>query len=101
MWNNPAHETGVKDGCYSTKSCDSSPCPAHSLCVETWRSYRCDCDPGYIGDQCLDICLMNPCSNNATCVHDHHSLKGYDCRCPNTELSGKKYFLFFLNNRIK
>ena len=87
-WLSPAHQDGVKDGCSSSKSCESNPCPRNSLCIDTWRGYECKCDSGYLGDKCLDVCQMNPCKNNASCVHDLRSPKGYRCECSSREFSG-------------
>ncbi|XP_020621377.1 uncharacterized protein LOC110059043 [Orbicella faveolata] len=36
--------------------CDSSPCVNEGTCINTGRSYRCDCSRGYYGKQCQFGC---------------------------------------------
>lgn len=44
-------------------------------------SYRCDCEPGWVGKNC-DIdrndCLPSPCQNAGTCIDQ---LNGFTCKC--------------------
>lgn len=45
------------------------------------RSYRCDCEPGWVGKNCdLDRndCLPSPCQNAGTCIDQ---LNGFTCKC--------------------
>lgn len=44
-------------------------------------SYRCDCEPGWVGKNCdLDRndCLPSPCQNAGTCIDQ---LNGFTCKC--------------------
>ncbi|XP_069162090.1 protocadherin-like wing polarity protein stan isoform X3 [Procambarus clarkii] len=88
-WLRPTHEDGVRDGCVASDPCTSRPCPPNSQCINTWQGYECQCNKGYYGEKCADVCHLNPCSNNSTCVHDIHSPKGYRCECPTYEFSGE------------
>ncbi|KAK4300812.1 hypothetical protein Pmani_027014 [Petrolisthes manimaculis] len=89
IWLRPTLEDGVREGCVATDPCTSRPCPPNALCIDTWQGYECQCSKGYHGEKCEDVCRLNPCSNNATCVHDIHSPKGYRCECATYEFSGE------------
>lgn len=46
-----------------------------------FSSYRCDCEPGWVGKNCdLDRndCLPSPCQNAGTCVD---RLNTFTCKC--------------------
>ena len=52
-------------------TCVSSPCINGGTCVNTKESYRCDCAPGYNGQDCeneINECVSSPCYQQATCV---------------------------------
>ncbi|XP_076313585.1 protocadherin-like wing polarity protein stan isoform X2 [Tachypleus tridentatus] len=86
-WLRPTIANNVKEGCHVTNPCHSSPCPEHSTCVDMWESYRCECDLGYVGEMCLPVCDLNPCSGNAKCESllssgpGAPSGRGYKCEC--------------------
>lgn len=42
----PSHALRVEAGCSVPSPCDSSPCPANSVCKDEWQSYSCVCQPG-------------------------------------------------------
>ena len=75
------------EGCTATNPCDSSPCPTQATCVDEWEGYSCQCPPGTLGPDCLNICTnFNPCQNMANC---HHPQGGsYRCECGSLQ-SGK------------
>ena len=83
-----AHEENTQDGCMTYGACSSQPCPANSMCIGSWNSYECPCNKGFYGEKCQDICRLNPCSNNASCIHDIHNTKGYRCECYSNEYTG-------------
>ncbi|RXG51616.1 Protocadherin-like wing polarity protein stan [Armadillidium vulgare] len=83
------HEKNAKDGCQTSNPCASHPCPINSVCKPTWNSYECVCNKGFFGNNCIDACEINPCSNNSTCVHDAHSPKGYRCECLTSKFTGE------------
>ncbi|XP_045101942.1 protocadherin-like wing polarity protein stan isoform X7 [Portunus trituberculatus] len=88
-WLRPTYEDNVRDGCVATDPCTSRPCPPNARCINTWQGYECQCDSGYYGNDCSNVCDLNPCSNNATCTHDLHSQKGYRCECSSYAFSGE------------
>ncbi|XP_076066701.1 protocadherin-like wing polarity protein stan isoform X3 [Oratosquilla oratoria] len=88
-WLRPTHEGGVTDGCHASDPCSSLPCPPNSQCINTWAGYECQCHKGFYGANCEDVCHLNPCSNNATCFHDLHAVRGYRCDCISHEYSGE------------
>ena len=85
----PSHEGGVSEGCTSPDTCRSNPCPLSSICKSSWHSHDCDCNKGYYGNKCRDVCTLNPCYNNATCVHDVSAKNGYSCDCNATRYTGE------------
>nr|XP_046248999.1 cadherin EGF LAG seven-pass G-type receptor 1-like isoform X2 [Scatophagus argus] len=72
---------GVEDGCDVVDSCGDAVCPPHSRCRDLWEGHTCTCQPGFLGRDCVDVCLLNPCQHNSTCVHQPSSARGYRCRC--------------------
>ncbi|XP_060765947.1 cadherin EGF LAG seven-pass G-type receptor 2 isoform X2 [Neoarius graeffei] len=76
-----AHRLNVEDGCSVSDPCASSPCPTHSSCTNHWDSYTCTCLPGYFGDNCTDVCTLNPCEHQSTCRKKSSSAHGYTCDC--------------------
>ena len=84
----PTLESSVEEGCSTPDTCLSGPCPTQSTCQDDWDSHDCACKPGYIGDQCFDICQLDPCQNNGTCSKDQSDRRGYSCSCSSPLLSG-------------
>ncbi|EOA95788.1 P-selectin, partial [Anas platyrhynchos] len=60
--------------CYKA-SCQASTCRPHGECVEVIKSYRCECHPGFEGDDCsiAVACpeLAAPESGRVNCSHPH------------------------------
>ena len=58
----------IRDRC---NVCFTAPCQHAGTChLVTFKQYRCECTPGYHGDQCqhkIDACFGNPCENGGTC----------------------------------
>uniref|UniRef100_A0A8C4JZJ6 Cadherin EGF LAG seven-pass G-type receptor 3 n=1 Tax=Dromaius novaehollandiae TaxID=8790 RepID=A0A8C4JZJ6_DRONO len=77
----PSHALRVEAGCNVPSPCDSSPCPANSICKDEWQSYSCVCQPGYYGGDCVDVCHLNPCKNKSVCRRKPGSPLGYVCEC--------------------
>uniref|UniRef100_A0A8C3L4U1 Cadherin EGF LAG seven-pass G-type receptor 3 n=1 Tax=Chrysolophus pictus TaxID=9089 RepID=A0A8C3L4U1_CHRPC len=77
----PSHALRVEAGCSVPSPCDSSPCPANSICKDEWQSYSCVCQPGYYGGECVDACHLNPCKNKSVCRRKPGSPLGYVCEC--------------------
>ncbi|KAB0352879.1 hypothetical protein FD754_017736 [Muntiacus muntjak] len=60
---------------------DLNPCQHESQCVGTPDGPRCECAPGYTGDNCSenqDDCRDHRCQNGAQCVDEAN---GYSCLC--------------------
>ncbi|XP_069489759.1 cadherin EGF LAG seven-pass G-type receptor 2 isoform X2 [Ambystoma mexicanum] len=81
---NQAERVNVERGCSVPDPCDSSPCPTNSYCNDDWDSHSCSCDPGYYGDQCSDVCALNPCEHQSVCARKPSSSHGYTCECPHS-----------------
>lgn len=77
--NRPTIRENVADGCDSGKVCVES-CFGHSSCVADWDESTCECLPGYVGDDCVPVCTINPCSSGV-CRVDQSDHKGYRCDC--------------------
>ncbi|VDH94425.1 Hypothetical predicted protein, partial [Mytilus galloprovincialis] len=61
--------------------CHSGPCQNAGYCKNLLNHYKCNCLPGYEGDNCeidIDECLSQPCKNNATC---NDLVNRYNCTC--------------------
>ena len=43
---------------YLDKPCFSSPCLNNGVCVDENTSYRCECRPGYSGNNCQNCNLF-------------------------------------------
>ncbi|XP_029013002.1 cadherin EGF LAG seven-pass G-type receptor 3 isoform X2 [Betta splendens] len=77
----PSRAIKVETGCNVGKPCASSPCPAHSSCLDQWERHTCVCEPGFYGKGCTDACHLNPCENEAQCHRKLSSSHGYICDC--------------------
>lgn len=80
-WLRPSNQHNVDDGCTEINPCLTNPCPPNSRCSPKGLSeYDCKCYPGYAGEQCNDICELNPCSFGSSCVLWNNT-RGYKCLC--------------------
>ncbi|XP_030634210.1 cadherin EGF LAG seven-pass G-type receptor 2 [Chanos chanos] len=79
-----ARKVNVEQGCSVPDPCVSNPCPANSYCSDDWDSYSCTCHTGYYGNNCTDVCSLNPCEHQATCTRKPSSSHGYTCDCPSS-----------------
>lgn len=86
--NRPTIRENVYDGCDSNAKCPVT-CPKHSTCVTSWNEAHCECNHSYVGEECLQVCTVKPCSDNGQCRLDVLSKKGYRCECNNTSYSGE------------
>ncbi|XP_041446777.1 cadherin EGF LAG seven-pass G-type receptor 3-like isoform X1 [Xenopus laevis] len=77
----PSSALNVKPGCSTPNLCESNLCPGNSSCVNKWMSYSCVCHPGYYGENCVDVCQLNPCENKGLCRHQASAPMGYTCEC--------------------
>ncbi|XP_069485338.1 cadherin EGF LAG seven-pass G-type receptor 1 isoform X3 [Ambystoma mexicanum] len=91
---NHATVINVVDDCEVDNPCDASPCPHNSYCSDDWDSYSCNCDPGYFGRDCVDVCSLNPCEHVSTCVRTPSSSHGYTCEC------GQSYYGQYCESKI-
>ncbi|XP_005112951.2 protein crumbs [Aplysia californica] len=69
--------------CETTRSyCDGAEvCQHGGTCVPLLVGRRCECAPGYTGDNCeinIDECAPQPCDYNSTCID---GVNGYTCEC--------------------
>uniref|UniRef100_A0A670HVK4 Slit homolog 1 protein n=1 Tax=Podarcis muralis TaxID=64176 RepID=A0A670HVK4_PODMU len=58
-----------------------SPCQHDAVCRVTPDGPKCECMPGFVGDNCsvdYDDCLDHRCQNNAKCFDEPN---GYSCLC--------------------
>lgn len=38
--------------------------------------------PGYYGDNCTNVCELNPCEHQSVCTRKPSAPHGYTCECP-------------------
>ncbi|XP_065599964.1 P-selectin-like isoform X4 [Cyrtonyx montezumae] len=73
-WNDEPCTKKKKALCY-TASCQPLLCGLHGDCVETIQSYKCECHPGFIGDNCENVVtcavLRAPQHGELNCSHLH------------------------------
>ncbi|XP_067671591.1 polycystin-1-like [Haliotis asinina] len=78
----PYSTESVRSSYVETDECQSSPCPAHSTCIDLVGTHRCECNVGFVmsGEVCTDIneCLGNPCPVSSTC---ENTVGSYTCNC--------------------
>lgn len=66
-WMSPNDERNVERGCPVIDVCESQPCPANSRCIKRGMNQRkCICNQGFVGDQCLPVCDLNPCQGESS-----------------------------------
>lgn len=85
--NRPTFRENVRDGCDSGAVCEDG-CFEHSTCIAEWDQTTCECLPGFVGDDCVPICTLNPCTSGV-CRVDSSTRKGYECDCSNTNNTGE------------
>ncbi|XP_027715682.1 slit homolog 1 protein [Vombatus ursinus] len=62
-------------------SLDLNPCQHGAKCAGTPEGPKCECAPGYVGDNCsinYNDCIDHQCQNGARCVDE---VNGYSCLC--------------------
>ncbi|KAJ7999095.1 hypothetical protein DPEC_G00211860 [Dallia pectoralis] len=77
-----ARRVNVETGCSIPDPCVFNPCPANSYCNDDWDGHSCTCLSGYYGDNCTDVCALNPCEHQSECTRKSSSSRGYTCDCP-------------------
>ncbi|XP_073475805.1 cadherin EGF LAG seven-pass G-type receptor 1 isoform X2 [Aquarana catesbeiana] len=91
---NKANVFNVESGCDVDNPCDSNPCPYHSDCSDEWTTFSCNCEPGFFGRDCIDVCSLNPCEHVSTCARKPSSSHGYTCEC------GASYYGQYCENKV-
>ncbi|XP_071017065.1 cadherin EGF LAG seven-pass G-type receptor 2-like [Oncorhynchus clarkii lewisi] len=76
-----ARRVNMEQGCSVPDPCVSNTCPSNSYCSDDWDSHSCTCLTGYYGDNCIDICALNPCEHQSACTRKASSSHGYTCDC--------------------
>ncbi|XP_014243159.1 protocadherin-like wing polarity protein stan isoform X2 [Cimex lectularius] len=84
---NPTTATGVGEGCDDEAKCPDT-CPPNRHCRLSDLSASCTCNTGYVGEECENICSLNPCENGGRCFNDRDSPVGYSCSCNGTHFTG-------------
>ncbi|XP_029549960.1 cadherin EGF LAG seven-pass G-type receptor 2-like isoform X6 [Salmo trutta] len=77
-----ARRVNMEQGCSVPDPCVSNLCPSNSYCSDDWDSHSCTCLTGYYGNNCIDICALNPCEHQSACTRKASSSRGYTCDCP-------------------
>ncbi|XP_035188743.1 E-selectin-like isoform X3 [Oxyura jamaicensis] len=81
-WNDePCHKKKTAL-CYQA-SCQASACRPHGECVEVIESYRCECHPGFEGDDCrtaVQCPTLEPRGARMTCSHPFGDFR-YNSTC--------------------
>ncbi|ESO95836.1 hypothetical protein LOTGIDRAFT_231995 [Lottia gigantea] len=74
-------ETNVRLGCSSNEVCTSADCGT-GQCIEEWGLHSCQCPPGTVGPNCVEVCTgVNPCQNYAACKFPQGNEETYTCEC--------------------
>ena len=74
--------------CCATNECisDTHNCPTESTCQDTYGSFSCECNVGFIDEDChQQTCQDNPCADftpNATCTNTGFEARQWSCDCP-------------------
>lgn len=84
----PMMKENIQIGCPSHAECPES-CPIHSRCDVSWDEAHCECQPGYVGKDCVPICTVGPCADAGICRVDNNVKRGYNCECNSTLYSGE------------
>uniref|UniRef100_A0AC34PUQ4 Uncharacterized protein n=1 Tax=Panagrolaimus sp. JU765 TaxID=591449 RepID=A0AC34PUQ4_9BILA len=79
----PLEMSQARPGCQVTNTCaEDFSCPKNSRCARDWDRHHCACNPGFVGDHCIDACSIEGiCKNEGFCVRSN-STRGYNCLCP-------------------
>ena len=69
---------GIKKGVVSDNTCRVNPCQNNGECRVTWNAYVCECQPGYMGDNCdeIEYCFWNECPAGSYC---NSLMDGHEC----------------------
>ena len=62
--------------------CSSNPCQNDATCQSSLSTFKCFCQPGFVGLHCeyvVDQCSSSPCQQNSYC---QSLVGGYRCICP-------------------
>uniref|UniRef100_A0A0N5A395 Cadherin n=1 Tax=Parastrongyloides trichosuri TaxID=131310 RepID=A0A0N5A395_PARTI len=79
-------QSKTKPGCQAPNECSTNTCPKNSKCIRDWDRHHCKCDPGFVGDQCVEICsISNICNYNGICLPANNT-HGYKCMCPENRI---------------
>ncbi|XP_068147300.1 protocadherin-like wing polarity protein stan isoform X2 [Drosophila tropicalis] len=84
----PTIRENVEDGCESRAQCPMENCPIHSTCIAKWDVTTCECNKGYVGEDCSPICTVKPCSAGI-CRANISLSRGYRCECNNSYQHGE------------
>ena len=92
-----SNNKNVNSGCQSTSACpfNKTLCGDHGQCRTIYGNAECNCDEGYVGPNCVDICQINPCLNDATCTKSSASESAFKCVC-SRNFTGLLCFFFNL-----
>lgn len=71
----------VLSGCKEKEDACPVDCKKHGKCRVVHGVTECECNSGYKGPQCIDVCIKKPCQNDGKCVNDDVSLSGFKCNC--------------------
>jgi protein crumbs len=70
----------IKKGVVSDNTCRVNPCQNDGICHVTWNDYRCECAPGFKGENCdeREYCYWVECPAGSVCktLRDGHECVG-------------------------
>jgi hypothetical protein len=70
----------IKKGVVSDNTCRTNPCQNEGICHVTWNDYRCECQPGFKGENCdeREYCYWVECPAGSVCktLRDGHECVG-------------------------
>uniref|UniRef100_A0A915KPF2 EGF-like domain-containing protein n=1 Tax=Romanomermis culicivorax TaxID=13658 RepID=A0A915KPF2_ROMCU len=68
--------------CSPVQFCTRNPCRSDEICIDTYRSFRCDCKPGFQRGPkgCVDIdeCLQSPCPKGRDYYPNQDQINNHD-----------------------